>query len=127
MFTHLIYMISNKSLEILCKRACLFVKLSLWRDKIKPSLKYSNFKCLSHSLLFDSSLCCSFSFPPFYLSYLYFFRQYINFHRYLIVVRPAANLYQLSWHCFLLPLLLFLYSILLLILFLCPHTINKKC
>ena len=84
MFTHLIYIISNKSLEVLCKRVCLFMRLSLWKDKIKPSLNIQNFKCLSHSLLFDCPLCCSFSFPPFYLSYLYFFRQYIHFHRHFI-------------------------------------------
>ena len=41
------------------------------------------FKCLTHTLIFDSPLyVVPFCFFPFHLCYLYFFRQYIHFHVY---------------------------------------------
>ena len=90
MFTHLIYMISNKSLEILCKRACLLWSCLCGETKSSRHLNIQISNAFP-SLLFDSPLCCSFSFPPFYLSYLYFFRQYINFHHFFNCSKPSSQ------------------------------------
>ena len=81
MFTHLIYKISNKSQEILCKRVCVFMRLSLWRDFTQRLTRISNaLPTVYLTLLY----VVPFRFSPFSLSYLYFFRQYIRFHLYFI-------------------------------------------
>ena len=125
MFTHLIYLIDNKSLEILCKRVSIHDVVSVERQNQAVTQRFRISNAFPTIYYLTVRYVVPFRFPPFYLSYLYFFRQYIHFHRYFI--KSIYISFVGKRHCFLLLLLLFLYSILLLILFLCPHTISRKC
>ena len=84
MFPHLIYMIDNKSLEILCKRVSIHEVVSVERQNqaVTQIFRISNaFPTIYYLIV---RYVVPFRFPLFYLSYLYFFRHYIHFHRYFI-------------------------------------------